>query len=228
MTNIYNSMMKVEIRESNDGSSTLYNVDLDETYHSVHGAIQEAEHVFIEMGLKQVLKNKIDISILEIGFGTGLNALLSINQIIRKEIVKVNYTGVEKYPIEESNWRAVNYPEILGGGDYFEKMHLLPWEVLSPVQSNFHLKKTKLDILTFRDSDKYDIIYFDAFSPTSQPELWCKDVFQNMFDSLKNNGVFVTYCAKGQVRRDLQSVGFKMERLPGPPGKREMLRGTKG
>lgn len=220
-------MMKVEIRESNDGSSTLYNVDLDETYHSVHGAVQEAKHVFIEAGLKVLVPSQTNVSILEIGFGTGLNALLTINELRKHPCVKLYYTGVEKYPVTQEMWKAVNYPDLLGGKEFFEKMHLAQWEMAQSIDANFNLIKTVQEILKFKDHNKFDIIYFDAFSPTSQPELWCLEVFQNMYDSLKLNGVFVTYCAKGQVRRDLQSVGFEMERLPGPPGKREMLRGRK-
>jgi tRNA U34 5-methylaminomethyl-2-thiouridine-forming methyltransferase MnmC len=221
-------MMKVEIRESNDGSSTLYNVDLDETYHSVHGAIQEARHVFIEAGLRNALNVTSDISILEIGFGTGLNALLTVNEIANKPTVKIDYTGIEKYPVSSEMWKSVNYPSILGGEELFQKMHDVDWQKAQIVISeNFLLTKRTDDILTFKEADKFDVIYFDAFSPTSQPELWCIEVFQNMYNSLKVGGVIVTYCAKGQVRRDFQSVGFKMERLPGPPGKREMLRGIK-
>lgn len=219
--------MKVELRESNDGSSTLYNVDLDETYHSVHGAIQEAKHVFIEAGLKNVLELKTDINILEIGFGTGLNALLTVQELLPKNHIQVNYIGVEKYPVEEVNWKSVNYTEILGGKSYFESMHYAPWEKFNSITENFRLLKTTEDILQYKKENSFDIIYFDAFSPTSQPEIWCVPVFKNMYDSLKPGGVIVTYCAKGQVRRDLQSIGFNMERLPGPPGKREMLRGTK-
>lgn len=221
-------MMKVEIRESNDGSSTVYNVDLDETYHSVHGAIQEAEHVFIEAGLKKTLNTTSDISILEIGFGTGLNALLTVNEIANKPTIKIDYTGIEKYPVSSEMWKSVNYPSILGGREHFTKMHESDWQKAQIVISeNFLLTKRTDDILTFKETGKFDVIYFDAFSPTSQPELWCVEVFQNMYNSLKTGGILVTYCAKGQVRRDFQSVGFKMERLPGPPGKREMLRGIK-
>ncbi len=220
-------MMKVELRLSNDGSSTLYNVDLDETYHSVHGAIQEAKHVFIEKGLRFKMAEQSNLSILEIGFGTGLNALLTINEVLNKEGVQINYVGIEKFPVDIELLESVNYCNILGGKTHFDRMHQANWNSKEEITPTFSLNKLTEDIRQVRNISEFDIIYFDAFSPTSQPELWSVDVFQNMFNSLKENGILVTYCAKGQVRRDLQSVGFKMERLLGPPGKREMLRGTK-
>ena len=167
------------------------------------------------------------VSILEIGFGTGLNAFLTLIELSDKSI-KVEYTGVEAYPLAASEIEGLNYPEIVEASESdFLKLHESSWEVSSEISSNFSLLKRKQFFSEIKAIDTYSIIYFDAFGARVQPELWTETIFKNMFDALKPKGVLVTYSAKGSVRRAMQAVGFKVERLPGPPGKREMLRGVK-
>jgi tRNA U34 5-methylaminomethyl-2-thiouridine-forming methyltransferase MnmC len=155
-----------------------------------------------------------------------LNALLSIKELLDTSF-SVTYVGIEKFPISEELWKTLNYPDIIGLKDCFEVLHNAEWDKKNRINESFLFEKRTTDILDFHSESKFDLIYFDAFSPTSQPELWTIEVFKSMYDALNKNGILVTYCAKGQVRRDLQTAGFHMERLPGPPGKREMLRGTK-
>ncbi|MFO7719096.1 MAG: tRNA (5-methylaminomethyl-2-thiouridine)(34)-methyltransferase MnmD [Gillisia sp.] len=223
--------MKREIIETADGSSTIYLPELNEHYHSKHGAIQEAQHVFIKMGLLEVisLRNPSEISILEIGFGTGLNALVTWRQILNKSI-SVKYTGVEAYPILEEEVANLNFPEELSeidGRSFFKKLHSGSWEETHKLSENFTLTKQNKFFHEIDDKLQYDLIYFDAFGARVQPELWTVEIFQKMYDSLIPGGILVTYAAKGSVRRAMLEVGFLVEKLPGPPGKREMLRATK-
>ena len=208
-----------------DGSHTLWNEDLDETYHSRHGAVQEAEHVFIETGLKFVLNRKNDISVLEVGFGTGLNAWLTFLEL---DVLQKNasYIGIELYPVPPLVLSELNYAQNRGE-DLFKKMHAFEWNSWNEVSSGNRLLKKQISLEEFNSDEKFDLIYFDAFGPNSQPSMWEPEQLQKCADLLKPEGVFVTYCCKGQVRRDLISAGLNMEKLPGPPGKREMLRGTK-
>ena len=219
--------MKRKIIRTADGSKTIHIEDWDEQYHSKHGAINEAYHVFIEHGLR--LFQGTHVNILEIGFGTGLNALISLLES-KKLDLKVNYTGVEAYPVSTTEVKAMNYCEKLDFVDceaLFQKMHGLPWEVPSKLSENFVLCKQKKDFGAIIDKNLFNLIYFDAFGARVQPELWTEEIFEKMYQALRTKGVLVTYSAKGSVRRALQTVGFEVERLPGPPGKREMLRGTK-
>lgn len=221
--------MNPKIIKTSDGSSSLYREDIDENYHSVHGAINEANHVFISKGLDFVSKNKSEISIFEMGFGTGLNALVTHFFALDNEL-KINYTSIEKYPLMWELCKKMNYLEEMDRGGlttFFENIHTCNWGEIIEIESNFNLHKIEGEIETLEINDPFDLIYFDAFGPRAQSDMWSIDIFKKMHSILKPNGVFVTYCAKGQVRRDLESVGFKMERLPGPPGKREMLRGIK-
>lgn len=223
--------MKREIIETADGSSTIYLPELNEHYHSKHGAIQEAQHVFIKMGLLEVISQKKpkEISILEIGFGTGLNALVTWKEILDKNI-SLKYTGVEAYPVSEIEVASLNFPEELNetdGGSFFKKLHAGSWEETHKLSENFTLTKQKKFFHEIDDKLEYDLIYFDAFGARVQPELWTVDIFRKMHDSLISGGILVTYAAKGSVRRAMLEVGFLVERLPGPPGKREMLRATK-
>lgn len=219
--------MKRRIIETADGSKTIQIEDWNEQYHSKHGAIQEAYHVFIEHGLRHI--GLSDISILEIGFGTGLNALITLLEA-EKSGLQINYVGVEAYPVSMEEVLALEYCEQLGASsleEQFNKMHQSPWEEWVAVTDDFTLLKQKKD---FRDIDElnlFNLVYFDAFGARVQPELWTVEVFNKMFKALLPGGVLVTYSAKGSVRRALQEVGFQVERLPGPPGKREMLRATK-
>lgn len=210
-----------QIVVTNDGSTSIYIKELDEHYHSTHGAIQEARHVFIDMGLNLFTTEPIEI--LEVGFGTGLNCLLTALQ--QK---KINYHGIEAYPVDSNLIGQLNYTDdIPNSGDVFRSIHELPWQDYEAVLPEFNLLKDEVKLEDVVLEQKYQLIYFDAFGPRAQEELWDIDLFRKLFDCLVIGGVFVTYCAKGQVRRDLQSVGFEVERLPGPPGKREMLRGIK-
>lgn len=219
--------MKREIIITSDGSTTIHLPDWNEQYHSKHGAIQEAYHVFIKNGLEIVTKPKI--SILEIGFGTGLNTFITFLEA-QKNKLQVDYVGVEAYPVAKEEVLKLNYVAELKANEYaefFQKMHVSPWGKSHAISKNFALEKRQQFFHEIEDKNQYDVIYFDAFGARVQPDLWTEDIFIKMFDALKNNGVLVTYSAKGSVRRAMQAVGFTIERLPGPPGKREMLRAMK-
>lgn len=219
--------MKREIITTGDGSKTIQIKDWQEQYHSKHGAIQEAYHVFIHSGL--ALFKQQQINILEIGFGTGLNAFITLIESEKRNL-NVNYTGVEAYPVSIEELKQLNYLEELNSisrKDDFELMHKSPWNEKLKISSNFTLAKEQKFFKDIHDLDSYELIYFDAFGARVQPELWTVEIFQIMYNALKMNGYLVTYAAKGSVRRAMQEVGFVVERLPGPPGKREMLRAKK-
>lgn len=224
--------MKRKIVTTGDGSTTIQITDWNEQYHSMHGAVQEARHVFLKMGLDFWMNENPDqnsLHILEIGFGTGLNALLTLMHA-EKSSVNLLYEGVEAYPVSSEELAQLNYLEAADAQAFeavFEKMHQLPWEQTEIITEAFQLKKRKQTFETLEDQDQHNLIYFDAFGARVQPELWEEPIFQKMSNALKPGGVLVTYAAKGSVRRAMQAVGFKVERLPGPPGKREMLRAVK-
>jgi len=205
-----------------DGSHTVLSERFGEHYHSVHGAIQESRHVFIDAGLKACKSN--NISILEVGFGTGLNALLSFieGEGARRQI---KYTTLELYPLGHDEIKKINHPEILGCKEEFYRMHDGAWGSWNEMSKSFHLLKVRDDLKTVDLKGNFDMIYFDAFSPEAQPELWSEEIFEKIARSTNPGGVITTYSAKGAVRRALESVGFDVERISGPPGKREMLRG---
>ncbi|WP_299712101.1 tRNA (5-methylaminomethyl-2-thiouridine)(34)-methyltransferase MnmD [uncultured Tenacibaculum sp.] len=216
--------MKREIIITSDGSTTIHLPDWNEQYHSKHGAIQEAYHVFIKSGLN--LFNAKPISILEIGFGTGLNCFITYLE----NNSKIDYVGVEAYPIAEDEVGKLNYVAELkaeSSRDKFEVIHNSPWEEKVKIDNDFSLTKRKQFFEEIEDEDTFDLIYFDAFGARVQPELWSEAIFKKMYKAAKKDGVLVTYAAKGSVRRAMEAVGFTVERLPGPPGKREMLRATK-
>jgi len=219
--------LKREIITTSDGSSTIHLPEWNEQYHSIHGAIQEAKHVFIETGLK-LFSNK-EINILEIGFGTGLNCFITFLEAVRLDL-KVNYLGVEAYPVLQNEIEKLNYVEELEAEDFgkeFDEIHTNNWNENFAISDVFSLEKRQQFFNEIDLNNEIDLIYFDAFGARVQPELWTEAIFKSMFKALKNGGVLVTYSAKGSVRRAMQSVGFTVERLPGPPGKREMLRATK-
>ncbi len=223
--------MKREIRTTKDGSVTIHLPEWNEQYHSMHGAINEAQHVFIQMGLDFFVSSEsyVDqqISILEIGFGTGLNAFLTSLFSEANDLI-IHYTGVEAYPVATSEIKQLNYPELLNASvDDFQRLHEVSWENAVEISSRFTLCKRKQFFSEINDKETFHIIYFDAFGARVQPELWTQPIFQAMYEALLPNGVLVTYSAKGSVRRAMQAVGFTVERLPGPPGKRHMLRGVK-
>lgn len=218
-----------EIIITGDGSHSLYLAELDETYHSRHGAAQESQYVFIDKGLAAYESKDRSIKILEVGFGTGLNALLTWDYAKQNQ-VEVEFHTLETHPLDEDLMKR--YAEGLGWTEFrwnqFLALHSSEWNVMSALDDYFSLKKYHTSIQEFAgDENSFDLVYYDAFGPRAQPEMWDKLIFLHLFRLLRNNGLFVTYCAKGQVRRDLAEVGFQMERLPGPPGKREMLRGQK-
>lgn len=221
--------MKREILITSDGSTTIHLPDWDEQYHSKHGAIQEAYHVFLRAGLDTVIVNAKKIAILEIGFGTGLNTFITFLEGREKQL-DIDYVGVEAYPIAASEVLKLNYVEELkvATDQYiFDKIHMLPWEEKQEISREFQLTKRKQFFQDIADKKVFDLIYFDAFGAKNQPELWTEVIFLKMYEALRENGVLVTYCAKGSARRAMQAVGFSVERIPGPPGKREMLRATK-
>ncbi len=221
--------MKREFLRTGDGSITIHLPDWNEQYHSKHGAINEALHVFIETGFEYFFGNfqRKEVSILEIGFGTGLNAFLTAVQA-EKTKRSVSYTGVEAYPVDISEVKELNYPTLVKAPQaLFDQLHEVPWEETTTINEYFSLTKRKQFFADIEEVNCYDLIYFDAFGARVQPDLWTEDIFEIMYKSLKEEGVLVTYAAKGSVRRAMQAVGFLVERLPGPPGKREMLRAVK-
>ncbi|MDX5427577.1 MAG: tRNA (5-methylaminomethyl-2-thiouridine)(34)-methyltransferase MnmD [Bacteroidota bacterium] len=221
--------MKREIRTTADGSKTLFVEALDEHYHSYHGALQEAQHVFLKMGLHALSKDHLDI--LEIGFGTGLNAWLTALEVVMID-TKVHYIGVEGFPVSRDEWESLDYPKLITderGPSLFEKIHVSDWETANEILPGFQLTKVRSDFREFSpEGNSLDLIFFDAFAPDAQPELWTTAIFQGLYKCLREGGLLVTYSAKGQVRRNMIEAGFKVEKVPGPPGKREMLRAWKG
>ncbi len=227
-------MSVVTIFETKDGSSSLLNTELNETYHSTHGALQESIYVFIERGFAEAIHlSKKQISILEIGFGTGLNALLTLLEAQRRQ-VSVKYETLEAYPLPSEIVAKLNYTQLLvakeGPGVFplFDLLHSTPWSEPYHIQPNFDLLKRKEDLLqaTF-EKEKFDLVYYDAFAPDKQPHLWELPVLEKVVSALKPEGIFVTYSAKGQLRRDLIALGLTVKKLPGPPGKREMIQAIK-
>jgi tRNA U34 5-methylaminomethyl-2-thiouridine-forming methyltransferase MnmC len=211
---------------SEDGSHTLYVPSLKENYHSTHGAIAESMHVFILNGLKSISKK--EIKILEIGFGTGLNALLSMIEA-EKENKRIEYTGIELYPLPMETIQKLNYPQLIKNPNegVFHLMHTCEWEVPVKITTEFILRKIRTDVCSYQFQGLYDLVYFDAFAPAIQPELWQEKVFFAISNAMSPGAILVTYSARGEVRRTLQKLGLKVERLPGPKGKREMIRANK-
>lgn len=221
-----NSLLR-EIITTADGSTTIQIIDWEEQYHSKHGAIQEAYHVFIAAGLS-LFKGRA-ISILEMGFGTGLNAFITYLEAPKLDVTAA-YVGVEAFPVPSEELGQLNYISELKAEAFskdFLRMHEAPWEKEIPISERFSLHKKKEDFVNLQFQNQFDLVYFDAFGARVQPELWTEKMFSKMFDAMTDNGVLVTYSAKGSVRRAMQAVGFYVERLPGPPGKREMLRAVK-
>jgi tRNA U34 5-methylaminomethyl-2-thiouridine-forming methyltransferase MnmC len=214
------------IIKTQDGSHTIYVPELDEHYHSVHGAVQESTHIFINNGF---MACKADpLRILEVGFGTGLNALLTaiVSKSGNREVF---YTSVEKYPLNDEMTGSLNHYEFAGenGKEIFRLIHSAPWNKSIKICRNFFLEKTEADFTNFALNGKFDLIYFDAFGPDKQPEMWTMEIFSKIALATCTNGVLVTYSAKGEVKRSLKSCGFEVTLLPGPPGKRQMIRAFK-
>lgn len=221
---------KTSLIVTKDNSHTLYSERFDATYHSTYGAVQESVHVFIKNGLEFCLQENhtAKLSILEIGFGTGLNALLTY-EFAKQNHLLINYQSVEAFPIPPEIVQHLNYTNEKDTElkEAFSIMHQCESGTLTSIDSFFSLLKHLCLIEEFKSEERFDVIYFDAFSPTQQPELWTEEIFKNMFQLLKSQGILVTYCAQGQMKRNMKAAGFKIKSLPGPPGKREMTRGTK-
>lgn len=220
--------MKREFIITEDGSHTLHVPELNEHYHSTHGAVQESRHVYIDAALKPALAIFSEIHLLEIGFGTGLNALLTM--MATAGGTPVFYTGIEAYPLNAEESAMINYPEQLNQNrDIFLLLHQSPWNNgFAEIQQGFLLEKLQARLQdVILSNDKYNTVYFDAFAPSIQPELWEKSIFEKIYHAMAFEGILTTYSSKGSVRRTLQEVGFSVERIPAPAGKREMLRARK-
>lgn len=221
----------MKIIVTSDGSHTLYNVSLDETYHSRHGAIRESLHVFIKNGFRFFIteNNKNTINVFELGFGTGLNATLTAIESgkLQKE---VSYTTIEPYPLPGNIVEKLNYPEFIPGknADYiFARIHRLPWEEECRLDNYFSILKLKITIENYMPEKLFDLIYFDAFAPSKQPGIWEYPIIEKTYNLLAENGIFITYSSQGQLKRNLKSIGYQVEVLQGPPGKKEMVRAIK-
>jgi tRNA U34 5-methylaminomethyl-2-thiouridine-forming methyltransferase MnmC len=215
-----------EIILTADGSHTLYVPEMNEHYHSIHGAIQESQFIFINNGYDFCKADPLKI--LEIGFGTGLNAFLTaLKSCSGKK--KVHYTSVEKYPLSKEITTSLNYPCFTGEEtrELFERIHSSPWNTEVSICYNFIMNKIKGDASDYIPAGEYDLIYFDAFGPDKQPEMWTAEVFKRISAFTRDNGIFVTYSAKGEVKRNLRGSGFTVTLLPGPPGKRQIIRACK-
>lgn len=209
-----------------DGSSSIYVEKLAESYHSHYGALAESLFIFVESGFKY--SNVNPVNILEIGFGTGLNALLTLDEAVRSKR-KTSYYTLEKYPLSISEWGSLNYPKLptINNPEEFENLHKLNWDVWHRLNDYFSLFKSNTDLLKFSTSLRFDIIYFDAFSPEVQSDLWTEEIFSKLYDYLNPGGLLLSYSVKGTVKRALRSAGFQIKRIPGPEGKRMILRASK-
>jgi tRNA U34 5-methylaminomethyl-2-thiouridine-forming methyltransferase MnmC len=222
-----NFSLKKEIffETTGDGSFTLYVPELDEHYHSMNGAVQESRHVYISAGLNHYIDsfndNCKEIQVLEFGFGTGLNAFLTALEA-EKQKIKIRYTALEKYPLPQEITNQLNYSS--DNQTLFQGIHQSAWENPVLITPCFTLQKSAIDFADFDFPDRYDVVYYDAFAPDKQPEVWTQKLFDKIFAAMNSGGVLTTYCAKGNIRRMMQQAGFSVERIPGAPGKREMLR----
>lgn len=220
--------MPVSVLQTADQSNTLYLPELDETYHSRNGALQESLHVFIENGLIPSLQHKHSLNILEVGFGTGLNAILTLREA-HQQGISINYSTLETVPLNISLIHQLNYETFLDPALFsqFLQLHGCAWDAPQEISSIFTLHKKEQKLQEFIPTEPIDLIYFDAFAPDKQPELWTEPIFKKLFDGMNSSGMLVTYSAKGEVKRNLRAAGFEVKRIPGPPGKRHMLQASK-
>lgn len=216
-------MSNLSLKPTHDGSYTIHNSELNETYHSIHGARQESEHVYIKNGLGLIEDNEIDI--LEVGVGTGLNLLLTINFLNSNKSKRVTYTGLEPFPIGQD--LLVQYIHNNGQDDSEKENWSFAMKNPSGLSSLLEIEMLKEGILAHGSVDKYNLIYFDAFAPNKQPDMWTQEIFEKLFTVTRKGGILTTYCAQGQFKRNLAKAGFRVENVPGPPGKREMTLGFK-
>jgi len=216
-----------KIVTTSDGSSSIYLPDFDEHYHSHHGAMQESKHVFMKTGWDVTAAKKSHIDLLEVGFGTGLNAWLVYDEVRRSDNGNsVHYTSLELYPVTAGQAAQLNFVDQSHQGEFMQ-LHDARWNDSVAINDKFTLEKLEVSLQEFQSARHYDLIFYDAFAPRVQPELWTAEIFQKLFSLLNPGGILVTYCAKGEVRRNMIAAGFSVEKLPGPPGKREMLRASK-
>jgi len=219
-----------EIIETKDGSHSLYVPELDETYHSRNGAITESLHVFIQNGLWYLTDQGFtEISIFELGFGTGLNAFLTVIEAVQLNI-RVQYTSIDPYPLPEKIVNALNYHQIRNiskSKEIFDQIHRISWNKDFPINKNFNLLKIKSTIQDFSINKNFNLVYYDAFAPNKQPDVWAIENLEKVYGMLNQNGIFVTYSAQGKLKKDLIAVGFTVDAVPGPPGKREIVRAIK-
>jgi tRNA U34 5-methylaminomethyl-2-thiouridine-forming methyltransferase MnmC len=222
--------MSLLIQITQDGSHTLFSEEFNEIYHSRRGAWQESKHVFIVAGLEFALQTQNPLKILEIGFGTGLNALLTLEKVYQTNY-QIEYWGIEPLPVDFKLIKQLNYENFLSNvvfKDYFKQLHQVDWHKKNELLPNFTLQKIQINFEDWEaETNSFDLIYFDAFAPTKQPKMWQTEVFEKLYTLLNGKGIVVTYCAKGQIKRAMKSVGFEVQTLPGPPGKREMIRAIK-
>jgi len=221
-------MSSLQIRETRDGSHTLWVANLNESYHSLHGAVTESRHVFIDQGLDHFrnISKSPEISILEVGFGTGLNALLTC-QYSQEKKQRIKYTTLEPFPLDWELASRLNYGDILPHAQsrfWFKELHLINWGYIEWLNPYFSILKRKETIQEHTPAERYHICFFDAFAPGKQPDIWDIKVLEVIKRLLENQGMVVSYCAQGQFKRDLKALGFMVESLPGPPGKKEMTR----
>ncbi|MEO1054516.1 MAG: tRNA (5-methylaminomethyl-2-thiouridine)(34)-methyltransferase MnmD [Bacteroidota bacterium] len=225
-------MPDVKIITTEDGSHSLFHPELNETYHSHHGALQESVHVFIDHGLKHAVDffGRTKVSILEVGFGTGLNALLTV--VAQPQLnIAIDYTTLEPYPLEQAVIEKLNYTDLDSlsqSKPLFERLHASTWNEWVGLRDKMRIKKSLSKLEDFdAKGEQYNVVYFDAFAPNKQAEMWDKELLTKVYYLMSSNSIFVTYCAKGQLKRDLKAIGFEVETLPGPPGKKEMVRAMK-
>jgi len=224
-------MYQKKIIISEDGSHTIELIGKNEQYHSTHGAIQESKHVYIQHGLARISQNKQQINILEVGMGTGLNVLLSYQYALKNQL-HINYTAIEAYPLENKIWSQLNYAKLIEDKNdlsaIYHKIHISEWNKELLLNDQFHMKKINRPIQETQLKDNYfDLVYFDAFNPDLEPQLWSAEVFSNLYHSMKMDSLLSTYSTKGIIKRALKSCGFSIEKKPGPPGKREILNAIK-
>jgi len=214
-------MLKRIIKLTNDGSPTIYNATVNECYHSIFGAIQESQHVFIKNGFELIKKQHLNV--FEMGFGTGLNAFLTLVSAEENNITTF-YDAIELYPLENKIINELSY-EIKNSiyNNKYNEIHNANWGEYNEISPHYYLRKIKANILEYEFEKTYDVVYFDSFSPEKQPELWTYEVFKKIFNNIQINGILTTYCAKGIVKRTLKSVGFEVNLVEGPPGKRQMI-----
>lgn len=208
-----------------DGSSSVYNSEFDQHYHSIFGALQESQRVFVELGLQTAFERFAEISVFEMGFGTGLNALLTALEA-QKTGRMVHYTAIEAYPLPLNEARQLNFDEVLGSY-YLQPLHEAVWNRRITIHSFFNLLKYEGRLQDFQTDERFNLVYFDAFAPESQPELWTLEIFEHIAAMMHPGGLLTTYCSKGYVKRNLQAAGFRVEKHPGPARKREVLRAIK-